>query len=106
MAPFDSPHIAHDMILRFVGFNFSAILDGSARIPSSIGGETKPVFIGGTEPVPTNSASVGKTPEQDKAMWEGTYNIPPIYMGIILIAFFVQHITTQDQQRSFSLFFC
>jgi carboxypeptidase D len=73
MAPFDVPHISHDMILRFMGVNFSAIFEGSARIPSSIGAATKPHFL---EEVPTAAATVapetGKSPQQAKAMWEGT----------------------------------
>lgn len=71
MAPYDVPHITHDMILRFMGVNFSAIVDGSARIPSSIGTETKPIFIATSTAKPTNLPVSGKTPEQDKAMWEG-----------------------------------
>jgi carboxypeptidase D len=71
MAPYDYPHVAHDMILRFMGVNFSAIVDGSARIQSSIGGEHKPVFSEANE-VPSNAGQPsGKTPEQDTAMWEG-----------------------------------
>lgn len=69
MAPFDLPHVTHDMILRFMGVNFSAITDGSAGIPSQVGGDTKPVPVlddaTSSTPVPTKSA------EQDKAMWEG-----------------------------------
>jgi len=50
--------------------NFSVIMDGSARIPSSVGDDSKPIFL--DEVAPTASAApVGKTPEQDKAMWEG-----------------------------------
>ncbi|KAG2740240.1 alpha/beta-hydrolase [Suillus brevipes Sb2] len=36
MAPYDVPDVAYDMILRFMGMDFSAIVDGSARIPSAI----------------------------------------------------------------------
>ena len=43
MVGFDVPHITHDMILRFMGVNFSMILDGSARIPSSVGDDSKPI---------------------------------------------------------------
>ncbi|KAJ3745969.1 hypothetical protein DFH05DRAFT_1522569 [Lentinula detonsa] len=43
MAPFDVPHITHDMILRFMGVDFGNILDGSAKIPSSVGSEAKHV---------------------------------------------------------------
>lgn len=72
MAPFDVPHLTHDMILRFMGVNFSAIVGGSAQIPSSIGGTAKPHFL---EDLPTTAAppapDTSKSPEQAKAMWEG-----------------------------------
>ncbi|KAL0950076.1 hypothetical protein HGRIS_010080 [Hohenbuehelia grisea] len=85
MAPFDLPHVAHDMILRFMGVNFSAIADGTARIPSSIGTVTKPVFIEGSQA--TNSAAPvsTKTPEQDKAMWEAYYNAGSSALVLVLI---------------------
>lgn len=70
MAPFDVPDISHDMILRFMNVNFSAIVDGSARIPSSVGGVSKPAFSNNTNPSGGTKES-SKTPEQDKAMWEG-----------------------------------
>ena len=78
MAGFDVPHITHDMILRFMGVNFSSITDGSARIPSSLGDEKKPVPILEAEKKPSSvPVPVGKTPEQDKAMWEGSSR--PLY---------------------------
>jgi len=70
MAPVDVPHVAHDMMLRFMGVNFTSLLDGSAQIPSAIGSDAKPVFTEDHETqagVPTSA----KTPQQDKAMWEG-----------------------------------
>jgi len=71
MVPYDAPHVAHDMILRFMGVNFSAIADGSARIPSSVGSDVKPVFVPqNQQPTPT-PVGAGQSPEQDKAMWEG-----------------------------------
>ena len=72
MAGFDVPHIAHDMILRFMGLNFTAVSspEGSVRIPSTVGDSNKPLPVAlDSEPTTT---PVGKTPEQDKAMWEGT----------------------------------
>ena len=75
MAPYDNPHVTHDMILRFMGVNFSSIADGSARIPSSVGDDVKPVFVPGDQKPSSPPAGAGKTPEQDKAMWEG--NLPP-----------------------------
>ena len=73
MVPFDLPHVSHDMILRFMGVNFSAIADGSARIPSKVGDEEKPgpVVIDESEDTPKIPVPAGKSPEQDKAMWEG-----------------------------------
>lgn len=71
MAPWDVPHVTHDMILRFVGVNFSAILDGTARIPSSIGNVKKPIHVEQADAQATTIPLSGKTPEQDKAMWEG-----------------------------------
>jgi len=85
MAPYDVPHITHDMILRFMGVNFSAIVDGSARIPSSIGTETKPIFIATSTAKPTNLPVPGKTPEQDKAMWEAYYNAGSAALILVLI---------------------
>jgi len=73
MVPYDLPHVAHDMILRFMGMNFSSILDGSARIPSNIGDMPKPSFNEGTANEATPSSGNGKTPEQETAMWEGDY---------------------------------
>ena len=67
MAPYDVPMVAHDMILRFVDMNFSAIVDGSALIPSSIGDESKPIFF--EHPPPTQTP--GKTPDEMKVQWEG-----------------------------------
>ena len=76
MVGFDVPNVAHDMILRFMGVNFTAITDGSARIPSAVGDDTKPVpaILDDTPAAPPAST---KTPEQDKAMWEGPLPVPP-----------------------------
>lgn len=71
MAGFDVPHVTHDMILRFMGVNFTALtsLEGSVRIPSAVGDDSKPLpALLDAEPTTT---PVTKTPEQDKAMWEG-----------------------------------
>ena len=96
MAGYDQLDATHDMILRFMGMNFSAITDGTARIPSSVGGDVKPAFPE-SEPssaiLPRPSA---KTPEQDKAMWEGTISLSSF--GVCLTA--IQPITMPDQQPS------
>jgi hypothetical protein len=75
MAGYDQLHATHDMILRFMGMNFSAITDGTARIPSSVGSNEKPAF---TEEKPASAAPprpTAKSPEQDKAMWEGMISL-------------------------------
>ncbi|KAJ3979655.1 hypothetical protein F5890DRAFT_1421011, partial [Lentinula detonsa] len=45
MAPFNVPHITHNMILCFMGVDFGNILNGSAKIPSSVGSEAKPMYV-------------------------------------------------------------
>ena len=75
MAGYDQPHAAHDMILRFMGMNFSAITDGTARVPSSVGDDEKPSFIESKPASAAPTQSTAKTPEQDKAMWEGNDEI-------------------------------
>ena len=73
MAPYDVPHVTHDMMLRFMGVDFKAIVEGSAKIPSSVGSTSKPIFVGQEEAKQTPAVAPAKTPEQDKAMWEGTF---------------------------------
>ncbi|KAF8638538.1 hypothetical protein AX17_002081, partial [Amanita inopinata Kibby_2008] len=85
MAPYDAPHVTHDMILRFMGVNFSAIVDGSAMIPSSLGDEVKPVYVATSAAQPTSIPIPGKTPEQDKAMWEAYYNAGSAALILVLI---------------------
>jgi len=70
MVPVDIPHVAHDMILRFMEVNFTALVDGSARIPSAIGTDVKPIFTEDHE-MKSGAPVSTKTPQQDKAMWEG-----------------------------------
>lgn len=79
MAPYDNPHVTHDMILRFMGVNFSSVADGSARIPSSVGDDSKPIFVPDDQKATPPPASAGKSPEQDKAMWEGK---PPFILDL------------------------
>jgi carboxypeptidase D len=83
MAGYDQLHATHDMILRFMGMNFSAIADGTARISSSVGGDAKPVF---TEDKPALAipTPTTKTPEQDKAMWEGAISLLSLGAGLMV----------------------
>ena len=97
MAGYDQLHATHDMILRFMGMNFSAITDGTARIPSSVGNNAKPAFI---EEEPASAAPprpTAKTPEQDKAMWEGTISLSRFGARLTVI----QPIIMPDQPPSF-----
>ena len=85
MVGYDVPHVSHDMMLRFMGMNFSAITDGSARIASSVGSDNKPVPILVTES-PTPTPAPGKTKEQNKAMWEAYYNAGSAALVLVIIA--------------------
>ena len=89
MVPFDLPHVTHDMMLRFMNVNFSAIYDGTARIPSSLGASTsgvKPLFLpSSAAPTATSVPVQGKTPEQEKAMWEAYYNAGSATLVLVLI---------------------
>ena len=71
MVGFDVPHIAHDMMLRFMGVDFAALLAGSAQFPSEVGGTVKPVI----KPPPGNSSSgdigLPSSEEDDPARWQG-----------------------------------
>lgn len=75
MVPYDKPHVTHDMILRFMGVDFSALTGGTAQIPSNVGLDFKPSFKPVLDEKMPQSGTVtpgkAKTPEQDKAMWEG-----------------------------------
>jgi len=89
MVPFDLPHVAHDMILRFMGMDFSAIVDGTALIPSKVGDDEKPlpvVLEGQDDSKSSLPGGPSKTPEQDKAMWEAYYNAGSAALVLVLIA--------------------
>jgi carboxypeptidase D len=85
MVGFDVPHVSHDMILRFMGMNFAAISEGSATIPSAVGGKAKPMLAVGNPQKPAVNAG-GKTPEQNKAMWEAYYNAGSAALILVLIS--------------------
>ncbi|KAF8592582.1 alpha/beta-hydrolase [Ramaria rubella] len=90
MVPWDVPHVTHDMILRFMGVDFSTITGGSAQIPSNVGVDFKPSFqpiIDQNKPqTGTTVPGIAKTPEQDKAMWEAYYNAGSAALVLVLIA--------------------
>jgi len=85
MAGYDQLHATHDMILRFMGMNFSAIADGTARIPSSVGNDVKPSFAENKPASDVPTVPNSKTPEQDKAMWEAYYNAGSAAIVLVLI---------------------
>ncbi|KAF8559462.1 carboxypeptidase KEX1 [Imleria badia] len=84
MVPYDVPDAAHDMILRFMGVDFSAILEGSARIPSSVGDDAKPIFMD-DENLPVSSKPPESTPGQTKAQWEAYYNTGTAALVFLLV---------------------
>jgi carboxypeptidase D len=96
MAGYDRLDATHDMILRFMGMNFSAIADGTARIPSSVGNDVKPSFIENKPALAVPSPLVTKTPEQDKAMWEGMISVSSLGASLTIM----QPITMPDQPQS------
>ncbi|KAG9317776.1 alpha beta-hydrolase [Chiua virens] len=73
MVPYDVPEAAHDMILRFMGVDFSVISEGSARIPSSVGDDVKPV----DENYPNS--------EETKVQWDAYYNTGTVALVFLLI---------------------
>ncbi|KAF6762072.1 pheromone-processing carboxypeptidase KEX1 [Ephemerocybe angulata] len=90
MVPFDVPHVTHDMMLRFMNVNFTSIYaEGTARIPSSLGPSAagaKPIFLPSASVPSASSVPVqGKTPEQEKAMWEAYYNAGSAALVLVLI---------------------
>ncbi|KAH7105623.1 alpha/beta-hydrolase [Auriculariales sp. MPI-PUGE-AT-0066] len=86
MVPYDVPHVAHDMMLRFMGVDFAAVASGSANIPSTVGNATKPVVkpltnVAAEKP---DTAST-KSPEEQKAMWDAYYNAGSVVLVLALI---------------------
>ncbi|KAG8824527.1 Cell death protease [Serendipita sp. 401] len=78
MVGFDVPHVAHDMMLRFMNVDFSRLNAGTAgRIESSLGDEEKSSIIPGG----------GKLSEVElKAKWQAYYNAGTVALIVVLIA--------------------
>ena len=72
MVGFDVPHVAHDMMLRFMNVDFTSILSGSAMIPSSVGDNVKPDLTVKPNSGGTNVTDGTKEPTSDGAPWQGT----------------------------------
>jgi carboxypeptidase D len=85
MVGYDVPHVAHDMMLRFMRVDFAALAGGSARIPSAVGDAHKPSVLVAPEASATPTLPPSKTPEQDKAMWEAYYNAGSALLVFVVV---------------------
>lgn len=87
MVPYDLPHVAHDMISRFMGVDFAAITAGSARIPSSVGPDAKPHFATPEEAEleAEPGGKPGKTEEQHTAMEEAYFNAGSSVLVLVVV---------------------
>ncbi|KAG8824426.1 Cell death protease [Serendipita sp. 399] len=78
MVGFDVPHVAHDMMLRFMNVDFSKLNSGTAgRIDSSLGDDEKASILPGG----------GRLSELElKAKWQAYYNAGTVALIVVLIA--------------------
>ncbi|EJU06202.1 alpha/beta-hydrolase [Dacryopinax primogenitus] len=85
MVGFDVPNVAHDMMLRFMGVDFHSLSGGSASIPSSVGGVSKPgIFFDDTKST-GSSSSGGRTSTTDPDVWRSYYNSGTMVLVFLLI---------------------
>jgi len=84
MVGFDVPHVAHDMMLRFMGVDFTALLTGSALFPSEVGDAVKPII----KPALGNSSKDDNvSPEEDDpTRWQAYYDAGSATLVLVLIA--------------------
>lgn len=88
MVGFDVPVIAHDMMLRFMNVDFTKLTGGSARIPSAVGDDVKPLIGlsgGGDGSTDPNGVHV-PTAAEEKARWDAYYNAGTAALVFVLIA--------------------
>lgn len=84
MVPYDLPQVAHDMMLRFMGIDFTQLASGTVQIPSKVGNDTKPsletTIINEEDAAKPTTTDSSTSAEQDKAMWEGKpqHFAPPV----------------------------
>lgn len=83
MVGFDVPVVAHDMILRFMDVDFTKLTEGSARIPSAVGDDSKP-SIDPNDGGGSNGVHVPTTAEE-KARWDAYYNAGTAALVFVLI---------------------
>ena len=92
MVGFDAPLVSHDMLLRFIGANLTALTDGAARIPSSVGSNARPLLGEAASDRTAEKGGSGApatTPEQDKARWEAYYNAGSAALVLVLVVLVV-----------------
>ncbi|KZT29372.1 alpha/beta-hydrolase [Neolentinus lepideus HHB14362 ss-1] len=80
MVAYDAPHVAHDMMLRFMRADLRALAGGTARVPSAVGADARPALV-----ETATGVTATTTPEQDKAMWEAYYNAGSAALVLVLI---------------------
>lgn len=83
MVGFDVPVVAHDMILRFMDVDFTKLTEGSVRIPSAVGDDSKP-SIDPNDGGGSNGVHV-PTPAEEKARWDAYYNAGTAALVFVLI---------------------
>ncbi|KDQ08864.1 hypothetical protein BOTBODRAFT_179499 [Botryobasidium botryosum FD-172 SS1] len=87
MVPYDVPHVSHDMMLRFMGVDFSALAGGTAHIPSSVGEDVKPIIsaVGPPANPPPPETSPSEGAKDDPAVWDAYYNAGSAALALLLI---------------------
>ena len=90
MVGFDLPEVARDMMLRFMGVDFSlgATVGQGARLGSVVGEDVRPAVVIPSTTTSEGAASPGSTgiSDEDKAQWEAYYNAGSAALIFILIA--------------------
>jgi len=86
MVGFDVPHVAHDMMLRFMDVDFTSILMGSAMLPSSVGDKVKPDLTKVPASGEKDAAEGAKETAPDETPLEALYNLGSAIVVLLLIA--------------------
>jgi hypothetical protein len=127
MVGFDVPHVAHDLILRFMGVDFSKIVQGggaesTAHIPSTLGNDVKPTVSdavsidpgsgsqagpgagGGLSKGDTSKGTLG---DDNKALWQSKCSTDPRVDSVRDVKIIIHHSLLQrwrygSRTRSYS----
>lgn len=84
MVGFDLPHVAHDMILRFMKVDFSVINSHKAStgaIPSNVGNDVKPVDAVTPVSGGDTKGTPGTDPKESEVPVKGSDNDPALWQG-------------------------